>query len=327
MDQEIMVTICCITYNQEKYISQTIESFLMQETNFKYEIIIHDDASTDNTTEIIRRYEEKFPDIIKPIYQVENQYSRGIIPSQIVYKKARGKYITICEGDDYWSSKFKLQKQFDFLEKNQDYIATAHWCEVVDQNNNISDLYKNKYEVFNFKKDTYTLEDYKRNIIPGHVNTLMFRNIYIESKYDYGAIYSASKLVGDRTTYLILVLSGKVHVIHEVMSCYRFICNDKGTNYCSLVKDKNQYYDWYNYYNNLEKYCYKIMNKKVDLGCLKGQNVKGAIYRYISSHDIKDKEVLEKIKVMFNYREKVKYKILLPLFITKASIKKIIYKS
>ncbi|HHQ4319022.1 TPA: hypothetical protein ACSQRH_001557 [Clostridium perfringens] len=103
-------------------------------------------------------------------------------------------------------------------------------------------------------------------------------------------------MVGDRTTYLILVLSGKVHVIHEVMSYYRFICNDKGTNYCSLVKDKNQYYDWYNYYNNLEKYCYKIMNKKVDLGYLKGQNVKGAIYIYISSNDIKDKEVLEKNK-------------------------------
>lgn len=326
MNQEIMVTICCITYNQEKYISKTIESFLIQETNFKYEIIIHDDASTDNTTEIIRSYEKRFPDIIKPIYQTENQYSKGVIPSQIIYKKAKGKYITICEGDDYWSSQYKLQKQVDFLESHLDYIATSHWCEVVDENNNVSNDYPNKDEVFNFKRELYTLEDYKKNIIPGHVNTIMFRNIYLEQKCDYGAIYSASRLVGDRTTYLILTLSGKIHVMQEFMSCYRFVCNKKGTNYCSIVKDKNQYYDWYNYYNNLEKYCYKIMNKTVDLGNLKYANVKSAVYRYVGSDSYEDKDVLDRIKNEFNSKEKIKYTILIPVFILKAKIKNIISK-
>lgn len=99
---KLMVSICCITYNHEKYISEALESFLMQKTSFKYEILIHDDASTDNTAKIIREYEKKFPEIIKPIYQIENQYSKGN-KINLVYNfpRAKGKYIAICEGDDY----------------------------------------------------------------------------------------------------------------------------------------------------------------------------------------------------------------------------------
>ncbi|RUR38696.1 glycosyltransferase [Clostridium perfringens] len=307
MDQEIMVTICCVTYNQEKYISQAIESFLMQETNFKYEIIIHDDASTDNTTEIIRRYEEKFPDIIKPIYQVENQYSRGIIPSQIVYKKAKGKYITICEGDDYWTDCNKLQKQFDFLENNPSYIATAHWCEIVDKHGNISNDYTHKYKVFNFKNNIYNLEDYKNNIIPGHINTIMYRNIYLEHKYDYEKMYLATKLVGDRTTYLILSLLGKINVMNEFMSCYRYVVEDGGTNYVSIVKDMNQSYFWFNYYENLEKYSLEIMNKKISLKKLKYDSFIGGLFRYVKQPNNENKIILKKIFNKANKSELVLY--------------------
>lgn len=115
---EIMVSICCITYNHEKYIAEAIESFLMQKTNFKFEVLIHDDASTDNTAKIVREYEKKYPDIIKPIYQIENQYSKGKKVSSNNYNRAKGKYIAICEGDDYWTDPYKLQKQFNYMEKN-----------------------------------------------------------------------------------------------------------------------------------------------------------------------------------------------------------------
>jgi len=94
----------------------------MQETNFPIEILIHDDASTDGTADIIREYEQKYPEIIKPIYQTENQYSKGIKISQTFnWSRAKGKYIAICEGDDYWIDPYKLQKQVDFLENNPDY--------------------------------------------------------------------------------------------------------------------------------------------------------------------------------------------------------------
>ena len=118
-----LVSICCITFNHEKYIGQTLEGFLMQKTYFPFEILIHDDASTDATANIIREYEAKYPNIIKPIYQTENQFSKGIRSMYGVFNfpRATGKYIAMCEGDDYWIDENKLQSQADFLEQNEDY--------------------------------------------------------------------------------------------------------------------------------------------------------------------------------------------------------------
>jgi len=118
-----VVSVCCITYNHESYIHKTIEGFLMQKTTFPMEIIIHDDASTDTTAEIVRKYANKHPDVIFPIFQTENQYSKGLrgIALRFAYPKARGKYISFCEGDDYWTDPLKIQKQVEFLEKNSTY--------------------------------------------------------------------------------------------------------------------------------------------------------------------------------------------------------------
>ena len=118
-DEIPLVSISCITYNHKQYIRDAIEGFLMQITNFPVEILIHDDASTDGTAEIIREYEKQYPWLIKPVYQTENQYSKhnGII-SKIQYVRALGKYIAFCEGDDYWTDPYKLQKMVDFLESN-----------------------------------------------------------------------------------------------------------------------------------------------------------------------------------------------------------------
>ncbi|MEJ5994826.1 glycosyltransferase [Pedobacter sp. Du54] len=125
--KDILVSICCLTYNHEKYIRQCIESFLLQETNFSFEILIHDDASKDGTVNIIREYEKNYPDLIKPIYQSVNQYSQGVRPSfKYNFPRAKGKYIAMCEGDDYWTDPKKLQKQVDFLEKNTEYVLCGH---------------------------------------------------------------------------------------------------------------------------------------------------------------------------------------------------------
>ena len=101
-NKEIKVTVRCITYNQKEYIRQCLDGFVLQQTNFRFEAIVHDDASTDGTAEIVREYAEKFPDIIKPIFETENQYSKhdGSL-GRILNAHTRGKYVAICEGDDY----------------------------------------------------------------------------------------------------------------------------------------------------------------------------------------------------------------------------------
>lgn len=120
--KDIAVSICCITYNQASYIRKCLDGLIMQKTNFKYEIIIHDDCSTDGTTDIVKEYADKYPDLIVPIIQSVNQYQKGNkrILASYVFPIAKGKYYAICEGDDYWIDPLKIQKQVDFLDLHPD---------------------------------------------------------------------------------------------------------------------------------------------------------------------------------------------------------------
>lgn len=142
---EILVSVVCLAYNHEKYIRDTLEGFIMQKTSFDFEVIIHEDASTDKTADIIREYEAKHPAIIKPLYQKENIYSKGINCLQFIYPKMKGKYIAFCEGDDYWTDPLKLQKQVDFLEAHPDYVYSCHRFSVLEENTGQMYLSHNQY--------------------------------------------------------------------------------------------------------------------------------------------------------------------------------------
>ena len=126
--KEIMVTIRCITYNHELYIRQCLDGFVMQKTNFRFIAIVHDDASTDGNADIIKEYAKKYPDIIHPILQTENQHSKGFKEAKemLINLCLQSKYVAYCEGDDYWTDPLKLQKQFDFMEANPEYAACFH---------------------------------------------------------------------------------------------------------------------------------------------------------------------------------------------------------
>lgn len=124
---DILVTVICKTYNHESYIGRCLDGFVNQKTNFKFEVIVHDDASTDNTPNIIKKYEKQYPDIIKPIYQSENQWSKGVKAlGEFVFPKISSKYVAICEGDDYWIDENKLQKQFDYMETHSSCGIFVH---------------------------------------------------------------------------------------------------------------------------------------------------------------------------------------------------------
>ena len=127
VNKECMVSIWCLCYNHEEYIARTLDSFLEQETDFPFEIIISDDASTDSSAEIIRSYAQRYPDIIRPMLLEENVYSTGAnMFATLFFDKTRGKYVAVCEGDDYWTDKSKLQRQVDFLEANPEYSLCVH---------------------------------------------------------------------------------------------------------------------------------------------------------------------------------------------------------
>ena len=121
-----LVSICCTTFNHESYIEDAIKSFLMQETSFPFEILIRDDCSTDKTTTIIKQYQKKYPNIIFPTYEKENTFSQGIKPMPVLFKKARGEYLALCEGDDYWIDRDKIQIQFEEMENMKNINFCFH---------------------------------------------------------------------------------------------------------------------------------------------------------------------------------------------------------
>jgi len=121
-----LVSVCCTTYNHDQFIRDAIYGFLIQRTDFPFEILIHDDASTDQTAAVIREYESRYPLLIRGIYQTDNQYSKGVMPTTLVFPEARGKYIAFCEGDDFWTDPRKLQIQADYLEDHPEVVISEH---------------------------------------------------------------------------------------------------------------------------------------------------------------------------------------------------------
>lgn len=129
-----LVTVCCVTYNHRDFISDCLNGFLIQKASFNFEIVINDDASIDGTQDILKDFQKKYPGKFTVIYQKENQWSKGIKPNHII-QNARSKYIALCEGDDYWTDPYKLQKQVDFLEANEEYVMSFHDAIQVDETN------------------------------------------------------------------------------------------------------------------------------------------------------------------------------------------------
>lgn len=212
-DNSPLVSISCITFNHAQYIRQCLDGFMMQQTNFSFEVLIHDDASTDGTTEIIKEYEAKYPDIIKPLYEEENQWVKGRRGSAVFnFPRAKGKYIAMCEGDDYWTDPLKLQKQVDFLEANPDFVMCSHkFLNYFEKNSSYADFYSFDnnfvYDLAHFilRKDWVT-----------QPLTLMFRQSALDLEE-----YMKYKNAKDVTLCYHILEKGKGILLHDVMGVYR----------------------------------------------------------------------------------------------------------
>lgn len=272
-EEEIVVSICCITYNHEKFVKYALEGFLMQKTNFRYEIIIHDDASTDNTKEIIQKYKEKYPDLIRTIYQSENQYSQGKPFIENTFEIAKGKYLAICEGDDYWIDEKKLQKQVDFLEKKMEYSATYHNVIVVDKNNRWNKEKQTKKMFYPLFREHNTTKDIiEQYAIGGQTASIVCRNFWKNFSKEDKQNFIKCKATGDAKLAAIFICIGKVKYLENIMSCYRFISED-GDSWNAITLKKNMCLFYYNSKIELKKMVYNIFkqNFNPNLGsCLLG---------------------------------------------------------
>lgn len=219
-----MVSVLCTAYNHEEYIAECLEGFVNQKTDFPFEVLVNDDASTDATAEIIKQYAEKYPEIIRPFCQKENLYSRLKMPglfAKVFYPKAKGKYIALCEGDDKWCDDTKLQRQVDWLEAHPEYTACVHntilrFCGNEDDDRWLLDKQGDRDVEFS-------------TVITGmsnafHTSSIMARREYIVDPPEFH-IVAGSYGFTDYAIGLWLTMNGKVRFIDRPMSVYRISSN------------------------------------------------------------------------------------------------------
>ena len=215
MKEAPLVSIQCMVFNHEPYLRQCLDGFVMQQVTFPFEAIVHDDVSTDASAAIIREYAEKYPDIIKPFYESENQYRKGTI--ETIMNAAihpESKYIALCEGDDYWTDPLKLQKQVDFLESHPDYTMCC----------NRTRLYSEKLK--KYIGENYCYDKSQDILVEDIINrtglfistcSIVYRP---EVRRDYPG-YCRGCAVGDYPLQIMCAMKGKTFYFNETMAVYR----------------------------------------------------------------------------------------------------------
>lgn len=255
-NRPLMVSIHCITYNHEPYIRQCLEGFVMQKTNFRFEAIVHDDASTDGTADIIREYTEKYPDIIKPIFETENQYSKydGSL-DRIMDEACTGKYIALCEGDDYWTNPNKLQKQVDFLESHLDYSMCFHRALLHYEDGRQADTIFAKIE----DRD-YDGAELNENWICATASVMVRKEIN-ESELK-NVVNNDKKLIcADTPLFLTAATFGKIRGMSDLMSVYRK--QENGVSYSGIPYERMIQWGLYEYE------IYKVFGEKYKLSAIR----------------------------------------------------------
>ena len=239
MDNNPVVSIICLTYNQEEFVRDCLDGFMAQKTDFPFEILIYDDASTDSTPDIIREYVDKYPDVFKPTFYTTNNYSQGLgfVGLYTGIKEARGKYVAYCEGDDYWTDPLKLQKQVGFLEENPQCVLCAHETRVMNE-----DYPQQDGRLFSEFRSNLFISTPGRNYkfddtLTGnifHISSMMYRNRPLELPRWLPTVSAC-----DMVLYMLIAREGNIYVLPDVMSVYRghvASLTSSGTEYGSVIR-------------------------------------------------------------------------------------------
>lgn len=217
MEEQYKYTVCihCMTYNHEKYLADALDGFVMQKTNFPFVAVVIDDFSNDGTADILRKYEAKYPDIIKAVYLQENYYSQHKPKKPFLEPyDSQSKYIALCEGDDYWTDPLKLQKQVDYLENHPDYSMCFHAAKIQCEDNNIvHSLHSIECEVVE-NREYESTELFEHWIVPT-------ASIIYHSTLNLKTIHADWLVAGDINLVLRCAHIGKVFGMKDIMSVYR----------------------------------------------------------------------------------------------------------
>lgn len=253
MNEQPLVSVICITYNHEKYIAQAIESFLMQKTTFPFEVLICDDASTDSTQSIIRKYEEKSPSIIHAIYQTENQHSSGKSNIPLLMQRAKGKYFAVCEGDDYWTDEYKLENQVTIMEAHSECTGCCHNTKAV---NETGIPHAGKIQSIHYRKEDVILDKsyLKANCRFCRTPSILIRASVMPKTSEEWEKYNRCKANGDMKLSAIVAATGKMYFIAKNMADYRYVTTPGSGSWNARNRDKNINLIVYNSLENIKAY-------------------------------------------------------------------------
>lgn len=225
MGEKCKVSVLCTAYNHEKYIRDALEGFVSQKTDFPFEVLVNDDCSSDGTADIIREYAGKYPNIIRPFYQEKNLYSQGGMThlfASVFYPNARGEYMALCEGDDYWSDPEKLQRQVSFLDAHPDYTACVHNTVLHYCDGSAPDAALRPEGQGDRDVDFNTVVNGPSGSF--HTSSILARREYIVDPPDFHYTAAAHGFT-DYAIGLWLALNGKIRFIDRSMSVYRIASN------------------------------------------------------------------------------------------------------
>lgn len=241
------LSILVITHNHEKYIQQALDSIVNQKKDFTYEVLVGEDASTDHTGDLIRNYDRNGLSNFHVYYRKKNIGALNNIVDLI--RRAEGEYLIVLEGDDYWLSCEKLNRQVEFLDKNQEFIAVSHKCLLVDENS-VPLPYSYSAECY---RTEYTLEDFKKGILPGQTATIMYRNIYKDIRICTDLV-QVNDYPGDRRFAFLLASNGKIRCWSDKLSAYRYVVLHGESHSATVKEDRNYLKAQLEFYRSIYDY-------------------------------------------------------------------------
>lgn len=229
----VLVSVIVITYNQELYIERCLSSIVNQKFDFRFEVLVGDDASNDNTTTKVLCFARKYPLIVKPIIrQVNIGATKNILD---LINRAKGKYLAFCEGDDFWNDNMKLSIQHQFMKEHKDFIGCVHDILLVDELENT--LSSQKVSWINSKK-VNRIEAFDGHEYPGHLSTLFVKNFNLK-EYKFLDVLFTHRNLSDRMLFLLFLSRGNIGYINGIMSSYRYMRGYNNNNFIALNRLEN----------------------------------------------------------------------------------------